>query len=122
MQAKLKIFVSFYQVAITLKYFYGAQIHSDFISMFSFLEIFGFSLAELLSIPNSCYGSMKTRIYLSVGWLYALVLLLVGRIFSQTIIIDMRIKRSTKRGCNQMCVSITSCIDHHVKSRVAVSL
>ena len=117
-QVKLKILVSFYQVAITLKSVYGLQIHSTFTSCFIFLEMFDFGLAELLSIPGSCYGSMKTRLYISAGWPYALVLLLVGGIFSYTSIVDIRIRKLNKKE------AMTRCVSHslHCRQFVDISL
>ena len=75
---------------VTLGPIYGVQMHSAFTSWFNFIQIFDFGLAEALSIPNSCYGSMATRLTLNAGLPYAFVFLLVGGIFLPAIIIDMR--------------------------------
>ena len=90
LQAKLKIIISFFQVIITLGPIYGVRMHSAFTSWFDFLQIlFDFGLAEALSINDSCYGSMATRLSLNAGLPYAFVILLVGGIFLPAIIIDV---------------------------------
>ena len=66
------------------------SLQSTFTSWLDFIQIFDFGLAEALSIANSCYGSMTTRLSLNAGLPYAFVFLLDGGIFLPAIIIDMR--------------------------------
>ena len=65
------------------------SLQSTFTSWLDFIQIFDFGLAEALSIANSCYGSMTTRLSLNAGLPYAFVFLLDGGIFLPAIIIDV---------------------------------
>ena len=66
-QAKIKIFISFYQVVTTLQPVYGVQFDSRFERWFDFLEYFNFT-SRLLLIPESCFGSMETRLVINAAW------------------------------------------------------
>ena len=56
LQAKVKVFIPFYQMIITLRPIYGMTMHSSFSRLFSFFEYFSFGLVEWLRIPSSCSG------------------------------------------------------------------
>jgi len=73
-QPKLKIVVSFYQVATTLGPVYGARLHEDFTSWLRLLEFFSFDLLGL-TYPDACIGSMSHRLLLAALWPFALILL-----------------------------------------------
>jgi hypothetical protein len=75
-QAKLKIFVSFYQVVITLQTVYGVDFNDDFLddlfTFFRFLSMDWFYF--LLGIPETCLGSMRTRLVIGAIWPYMVIL------------------------------------------------
>merc|ERR1740136_223235 len=80
LQTKLKILISFFQVVSTLKSVYGVQLDSQLWSWMKFLEIVNFNILEL-AIPQSCIGSMYTRIMISATLPYFLIILAVLGVF-----------------------------------------
>ena len=75
LQSKVKILVSFYQIAATLGPIYGVRLHDDFTRWTDFTdEAFNFD-ALGLSYPPACFGSMRKRLLLGALWPYAAILL-----------------------------------------------
>ena len=75
LQPKVKILVSFYQIAATLGPLYGVRLHDDFTRWTDFIdEAFNFD-ALSLSYPPACLGSMRKRLLLGALWPYAAILL-----------------------------------------------
>ena len=66
LQGKIKILVSFFQVAATFEIVYGIQLHDDLKSMLNFMKYFNFdffdwTLFDLLRISSCCiWGTRGT--------------------------------------------------------------
>ena len=88
LQAKLKVFISFFQIVVTIETLYGAKVHSNFTSWFNVLNFFNFDLNATFGVPESCMGSMQTRLLLNAFWPFVLLLLCSGYIFLQQICVS----------------------------------
>merc|ERR1740136_70085 len=86
LQTKLKILISFFQVVSTFKSVYGVQLDSQLWSWMKFLEIVNFNILEL-AIPQSCIGSMYTRIIISATLPYFLIILAVLGVFLRAVVV-----------------------------------
>jgi hypothetical protein len=61
-QTKVKILISFYQVAATFGSVYGMRLHEDVAGVLNFISYFGFGILDLLSIPADCVGSEQNQL------------------------------------------------------------
>ena len=82
LQAKLKILLSFYQVATSLGPVYGVQLDSRFTSWLDVLEVFNVDAVDL-TYPGSCFGSMRERLLLNALWPYGAITLVLALIAVQ---------------------------------------
>ena len=74
LQPKIKILVSFYQVAATLGPVYGVRLHEDFTRWTDLVDdAFNFDLLGL-TYPPACLGSMRERLLLGAVWPFAAIL------------------------------------------------
>ncbi len=74
-QAKLKIFVSFFQVVSSLESVYGAKIDRGLKAELNFFAIFSLDVFSIIAIPRSCIGTMWQQLLVSTLWPFAIILL-----------------------------------------------
>jgi len=91
-QAKLKLIVSFFQVANTFQIVYGVRLNK-FRAYFAFLRIFDLS-ADFL-IPGKCVGSMYSRMLLNAIWPFGVILTVV-------LAISLHAKFTTKKSADDV--------------------
>ena len=96
LQAKMKIFISFYQVINTIETVYGVRIDKKMKAWFTFLSIFNFSFLNLL-VPKQCFGSTRLQLIISSTWPFILLLLLIMGIMLHSVCIEKASGKHLKR-------------------------
>jgi len=74
-QPKVKVLVSFYQIAATLGPVYGVRLHDDFTRWMEIMDAISFDFLGL-TYPDACIGSMRDRLLLSALWPYIAFLMI----------------------------------------------
>jgi hypothetical protein len=82
-QAKIKVIISFCQVASTLTTVYGVQLPEQFTGWLNFMDALNLDVLDL-TLPSPCLGSMTTRLLFSATWPYALALMIIGIVMLHT--------------------------------------
>ncbi|EOD31215.1 hypothetical protein EMIHUDRAFT_253606 [Emiliania huxleyi CCMP1516] len=90
-QPKLKVLISFYQIAGTLGPVYGVRLHEDFTRWMDIMDAISFDFLGL-TYPDACIGSMRARLLISALWPCAVFLLVAASIachaFAQWLLSD----------------------------------
>jgi len=83
LQAKLKVFISFYQLISVLQEnqeetqgIYGVKLDDKFKGWFDFLQYFSFDILKYFHVPIDCIGSMESQLIIKVMWPYSLILII----------------------------------------------
>ena len=83
-QPKVKVLVSFYQIAATLGPVYGVRLHDDFTRWMEIMDAISFDFLGL-TYPDACIGSMRDRLLLSALWPYIAFLMIAVAIASHSL-------------------------------------
>jgi hypothetical protein len=108
LQAKVKIFISFFQIITTLQPIYGVELDDNLKKWLDFFNVFGmFYIFELIELPKSCIGSMTTQLFIGATWPYIFLFIILVFIHCVTFL-----RQCVPKGNGQQNRSISTYTNH----------
>jgi hypothetical protein len=105
LQAKIKIFISFFQIISTLPAIYGVKFDERLKKWLTFIDIFRrLYIFEIIDLPKNCIGSMRTQLIVHATWPFAFLLITLAVIHCASLL--KRRKRQVTHGNTSVKKSI----------------